>query len=214
MWHNLPKTTQIKRVIPKNAFDEYTNTKQKKNFTDWVKRITWLHKLSPETINLEAKEIEEIQLFKIELKQEENIKKLLEIIDKAIPYHIIFWVEYEEKAYLSTASKHKHPTNENIAVIDWVFTTDWFDKEKCKYQLNLKQSLDAVFKDICIQLSGNKNYQTKTLENIVNNEAEKAQLTNQIKKLKAQIKRTKQFNKKVELNQELNKLSKQLIKYR
>ena len=36
---NLPKSTVVKKVIPKNAFDTYTNTKQKKAFADKIVRI-------------------------------------------------------------------------------------------------------------------------------------------------------------------------------
>ncbi|MDZ7847391.1 MAG: DUF4391 domain-containing protein [Owenweeksia sp.] len=44
---DLPKKTEVKRVVPKNAFDRYTSTRQKKLFTDKVHRITWTHKLHP-----------------------------------------------------------------------------------------------------------------------------------------------------------------------
>ena len=126
---NLPSRTKVGRVVPKNAFDEYTNTKQKKLFIDCIQRITWTHKLSADTLNLDTKDIQEIQVFKVELKQKSDILKILEIINKSIPYHIVFWVEHNQEAYISTASKHPHPTNEDIAVIDWTFTSDWFNKD-------------------------------------------------------------------------------------
>ena len=66
---NLPTSAKVGKAIPKNAFESYTNTKLKKLFSDHVARITWLYKLSPKTSNLEANEIKEIQIFKIELKQ-------------------------------------------------------------------------------------------------------------------------------------------------
>lgn len=116
---NLPHTAKVNRVIPKNAFDAYTNSKQKKLFTDLILRITWQQKLSPDTVNLEAKEILEIQIFKIELKVREEIQSLLDIINKAIPYNIIFIVEESDAIYLSTSTKHPHPVNADNSVIDW-----------------------------------------------------------------------------------------------
>ena len=62
---SLPNAAKVQRVIPKNAFDAYTNAKQKKLFTDLIARITWLYKLSPDTVNLEAKEIKEIQICRL-----------------------------------------------------------------------------------------------------------------------------------------------------
>jgi hypothetical protein len=91
----LPASTTVQKVIPKNAFDAYTRSKQKKLFTDLVSRITWTHKLSAETTNLRAYDINEIQIFRIELKVKNDIKPVLEVIDKAIPYHIIFVIEHE-----------------------------------------------------------------------------------------------------------------------
>ena len=58
---NLPARAKVGRVVPKNAFDEYTNTKQKKLFTDCILRITWTHKLSADMLNLDTKDIQEIQ---------------------------------------------------------------------------------------------------------------------------------------------------------
>ena len=38
-----------------------------------------------------------------------------------------------EEAYISTASKHPHPTNDDVAVIDWTFTSEWFNKDENNY---------------------------------------------------------------------------------
>ena len=46
---NLPKQTQVNKSIPKNAFDSYINSKQKKLFVDIIERIRWTNKLSVET---------------------------------------------------------------------------------------------------------------------------------------------------------------------
>ena len=207
---NLPLSTKVGRVVPKNAFDEYTNTKQKKLFIDCIQRITWTHKLSADTINLDSKDIQEIQVFKIELKQKSDILKISEIINKSIPYHIVFWVEYNREAYISTASKHPHPTNDDVAVIDWTFTSDWFNKDDNSYAFNLKESLDAVFKDLCIQLTGRKDLSNQSLSNILKNQKEEDRLIKTRKKLKSEILKCKQFNQKVELNIRLKSIEDEL----
>jgi len=207
---NLPARTKVGRVVPKNAFDEYTNTKQKKLFTDCILRITWTHKLSADTVNLDAKDIQEIQVFKVELKQKSDILKILEIINKSIPYHIVFWVEHNQEAYISTASKHPHPTNEDIAVIDWTFTSDWFKIEKNKYVFTLKGSLDAVYKDLCVQLAGKPHLSEHSLNSILKNQQQAHIIKNEIAKLKSAIKKSKQFNIKVELNMKLRNLQNKL----
>ncbi|MDH7913475.1 DUF4391 domain-containing protein [Winogradskyella sp. SYSU M77433] len=200
----LPISTKVQRVIPKNAFDQYTNSKQKKLFTDLISRIVWTHKLSTETTNLPSKEIEEIQVFKIELKTKEDIQIPLDIINKSIPYPIIFIVKFGEEMFISTSTKHPHPLNQDNSIIDWTFKSNWLKIEENKYILNLKGTLDAVYKDICIQLSGKPEFKTKSLTKIVVYQQEVDKLEKDILKLSSEITRTKQFNKKVELNTVLN----------
>jgi hypothetical protein len=209
---NLPSRTKVGRVVPKNAFDQFTNTKQKKQFTGDIQRITWTHKLSSETVNLEAKDIKEIQVFKVELKEQTDILKILEIINKAIPYHIVFWVEFKEQAYISTAVKHPHPTNEDTSVVDWTFTSDWFNMANTPLQFNLKSSLDAVFKDLCVQLTGKLDLSKKSMGSILQNQQEIDQLKKEVAKLKSAISRSKQFNEKVDLNLKLKTAEKELKK--
>ncbi|MEM6265700.1 MAG: DUF4391 domain-containing protein, partial [Bacteroidota bacterium] len=125
---------------------------------------------------------------------------------------IVFWVEHSQEAYISTASKHPHPANDDVAVIDWTFTSDWFNRDNNNYTFNLKGSLDAVFKDLCVQITGESDLGKKSLELILNNQREKARLKKEMSKLKSAISRCKQFNEKVELNLRLKEAEKELEK--
>lgn len=196
----LPETTRVQRIIPKNTFDSYTNSQQKKLFTEKITRITWTQKISKETVNLPYNEINEIQIFRIELKVKEDISAILTIIDKAIPYHIVFVVEYSDSIYLSTSKKHPHPTNENTSVIDWTFKTGWTAVLSPVYKLNLKQSIDAIFKDLCIQLIGRQDLANQSINSIIGIQQQIDNLKKEISQLKSSISKSKQFNKKVELN--------------
>lgn len=200
---SLPHTAKVNRVIPKNAFDNYTTAKQKKLFTDLIARITWTHKLSTDTVNLEGKDIKEIQVFRIELKVKEEIQTVLDIIDKSIPYNIVFVIEFDGKIYISTSTKHPHPINEDNAVIDWTFKTGWFLPSENKYTLQLKKSIDAVYHDFCIQLSGKSSMATKPLQDLIAYKKKVDALEKEISRLKSGIANSKQFNNKVELNLKL-----------
>ena len=208
----LPHTTRVQRVIPKNAFDKYVSRKQKKLLTEKVSRITWLNKISTDTVKLEAKDTKEIQIFRIELKTKDDISEILDLIDKSIPYSIIFIVECEQEMYLSTSTKHGHPTNINKSVIDWTFNSQWFLVEENSYTLNLKKSIDAVFLDFCNQLSGMLADRNKSLSDLVNYCKQKYILENEIEKLKRDIKKCKQYKLKVEMNLELKLKIVQLVK--
>lgn len=206
----LPKTTEIGKVIPKNAFDSYTNTKQKKAFSDNLLRITWANKIAFDTINLNGIDISEIQIFKIELKRKTFVKDLLFIIEKAIPYHLIFWITFEDEFYISTSVKHLNPKNEDLAVIDYTFTSDWQLIESNPYKIELKNNLDWVFKNFCEQL---KTIDTvsKSINDLVEKQKSSDSLLKEIERLKSEIAKCKQFNKKVELNRKLNTLEEKLL---
>lgn len=199
-YFKLSETTKVFKVIPKNTFDSYTNTQQKRLFSEKIARITWMQKLSKETINLPYKEINEIQIFRIELKAKEDVSSILTIIDKAISYHIIFIVGYADHIYLSTSKKHSNPINENISVIDWTFKSDWFSATDQKYRLNLKYNIDAVFKDISLQLLGRGDLANESIDSIIYNQQQIDVIQKEISRLKSSISKSKQFNRKVELN--------------
>ena len=202
-YFELPKSTIVNRFIPKNAFDDYTNSSQKKKFTDTIDKITWLNKLSKDTINLDGNDVKEIQIFEIKLKTKEKIQSLLNIIDKAIPYHIIFIVSSGEEIYLSTSKKHNHINNESTAVIDWNFSSEWQSNTNKKGKLNLKESIDFIFTNFCSQISG---YKSKSINDIIELDKTTSKLKKQVEDLELKIKREKQFNLKVEMNQKLKLL--------
>jgi REP element-mobilizing transposase RayT len=206
---NLPKSTEFGRVIPKNAFDKHTNTKQKKEMSTFIQRITWSNKLSTETTNLPKKVINEVQVFTIELKIKNDLKQTLVIINRAIPYHLVFVLQYQDEILISTAVKHNHLQKLNETVIDCTFQTDWFKASKNSIELILSESLDFTFIHLCNQISGRKKMY-KNYSDFVSTEVEKSDFLSRINYLQRQIKSEKQFNKKVELNMELIKLQQEL----
>lgn len=209
--YKLPQSTLVNRNIPKNAFDDYANTKQKRNFTNYISKITWKHKISQETVNLSGNDVKEIQLFEVILKERQPINNLLDLIDKSIPYHIIFIISFGEEVLIRSAKKHPHPINPDNSVIDWVFSSDWICKDKCTFSLNLKGSIDSTYQDFCSLISNDKNRFTSIAE-LIEYQSKLKELTSIIEKLESQIKKSKQFNKKIELNMELNNCKKKLQK--
>jgi hypothetical protein len=205
---NLPKATQVDQIIAKKVFDSYTNTKQKRLFIDLVDKIQWTHKLSVNTINLEGVDIKELQIFEVQLRERKNISELLAIIDKAIPYHIIFLLKYGGEVMVSTSKKHAHPSNENNAVIDWTFNSEWM--REVPYSLNLKQDIDFIYTDFCKQLSDVAESKLQSLDELIRQKEKIVTLEKEIEKLRTKVKNCKQFNIKVELNLKLQGKLKEL----
>ncbi len=203
----LPETTVVNRVIPKNSFEKYATASQRKQFTEYVQKIIWLNKLSEETTNLQGNEIKEIQVFLIELKQKQKIDGILSVIDKAIPYPIIFSIRYDSIYYCSVSQKHAHPLNEDNAIIDWTFRTDWLDISNKHLSIILKKNLEAVFENICFQISKPKT-EISGLNQLADYDKRLKNLKKEKERLINAINSNKQFNKKVELNLELKAIEK------
>lgn len=208
----LPKSTHVNRVIPKNAFDPYCTSKQKKLFTEKVEKIRWTNKLSKDTINLNSNEVSEIQCFEITLKESDGIEEVIKILDKSIPYPILFTLIKDSKKKWVISKKHAHPTNEDNAVVDWTFETDWnyFSND---ISFDLKISLDHVYHQLCLSIAGKEEYSDLDVDQLVHIQQETRNIQTKIERIKSKLKSEKQFNKKVELNLELQKLERKLAHY-
>ncbi|WP_313266351.1 DUF4391 domain-containing protein [Sphingobacterium sp.] len=203
---NLPISTAYGKIIPKNSFDRFISNKQKQWFTELISKISWTHKLAPSTINLSGKYFTEIQIIHIELKQEKRISELLAVINKSVPYGVIFVVQYGDRFYLSASAKHPHPTRIDSSILDWEFFSEWFLAEDSNFQLNLKESLDAVFFDFCKQLSPFLSKEVNSMTELVEKSSKLFKIRKKINILRSAISSCEQFNKKVELNLQLKRL--------
>ena len=100
---NLPQTTYFGKLIPKTKFyNKLTIDKNlERSFIDQIASIRWLHKLSADTLNVEkGKTVEEVEVFLIKLKTGELDENVLRQMDKQLPYHLIFVLEYSDKYQL------------------------------------------------------------------------------------------------------------------
>lgn len=212
---NLPKTTVVNKVIPKIKFYEKTgaNSKLKQLFIDDIEQIIWKNKLSKDTINLqEGNTVKEIEVFEINLKHKNLSKDILKTIDKFIPYHIFYVLSFEDEIKITIAYKENNKNNENLMVVDSYYESEWMNKNDCSIQLDLINSLDYVYNEFIKFLiprdlpKGNDN----DIESIIENEKQIQILEKEIEQLEKNLKKEKQFNKKVEIKKLLREKKKYL----
>ena len=206
--YSLPSTTAVKRVIPKNSFESFATPKQKRLFSEIVQRITWTHKVAPSTTNLQANQIQEIQFFTVELKKRAPVKELLDLIDRCIPYPIVFKVTFDDVSYFHTSIKRPHGQDEEKAIIDFSFSNNWSAESSLKPEL--KASVDYSYLNICLQLSDFSKEAELSLGSLVEKQRAVNALRKEISILKSSIKKSKSFKEKVDLNQKLKKAERQL----
>ena len=193
---NLPSNCEVNKFIPKKTFYEKVNisSSAKQDFIDKLEKIYWKYKLSEDTINItKTEEVEEIEIFELVLKEKCDVKSLLKVITKEIPYIILFIIKYNDEFQYA------------IKVDDNILITSWNEEKDFKFiGLNLKEVYNNIVRKI-INDDSTENI-TKVLE--INKQRE--ELEKKINILKSKINKEVQFKKKVELNHELRMIEKEL----
>ena len=208
----LPKAAFVNKFIAKNKFHEKTvlSAKLQKEFIDKIQKIIWKYKLAESTVGItKTAKVTEIQIFEIELKEQVIPKNVLRVIDKAIPYQILYRFIYKEnEAYAITL---KDSNVENYYFSDWnedkSFDFTGIDLEKV-YQKIIKTFIRS-------------DAQTKiNFNEIIDTDNKIKAHENEIGALGNKISKEKQFNRKVELNKILlerknclRKIKKELLKW-
>ena len=209
----LPASTLVNRRIPKTKFYEklQADHQLRELFTRQIDTIVWKHKLSRETIHLEpAGDVEEIQIFEIQLKDPSFSHDLLRSIDREIPYPILHVLIYGDQAKLAIAYKERSQTDENRAVVHSYYETDWQPTDRIR--LNVLQGLDlkAIYENMIRQLLPHKTRQETDLSVALERQSRIDRLKKECERLESKIFKEKQFHIKVELNQELRRKKKEL----
>ena len=193
---DLPKKCFVNKFIPKKVFYEKVgvSSKVKDEFVNLVDRITWLYKLSEDIIGItKTEEIEEIQIFQIDAKEKRIPLSVIKTITKGVQYKILFIIKFQNEYCYA------------IKVED-IYNSEWNDNIDFDFNaINLKILYENIVKKI-MKEDTNENAFSKIIED----NTYKLELEKKINKLKQKIKLEKQFNRKVELNRELNLLIKEM----
>ena len=196
MFEELPKSTLVNRFYAKNKF--YKNlmisNATKDEFVNDIDSITWMYKLSPDTIGInKTVETEEIEIFEIKLKNKIIPKNVIKTICKGVPYKLLFILKYNNDTCFSVK-------------IDDVYNSDWNDK----VEFNFKAlTLDILYQNI-VKAIIKENDNENDFETIIVNKEKIDELNKKINNLKIKVNNEKQFNRRVEYNRELKKLLEEL----
>lgn len=203
----LPVSTEFNKRIPKQKFYENiaVTPAMKKAFVEQIKIIYWRNKIAATTLNLAAGEqVTEIEVFEVRLSAPELDESVLRQIDREIPYHILFLLEYEGK-YRAVIGYKEAAAGKTAFKIDRYYSTDWLDEDDLPVHLD-GLSLDAVYENFVRQIAGevlaDKN--GTTLKESVEQQKQREQIEKQIATLETKIRKEKQPKKKFELIQKLS----------
>lgn len=211
--YRLPQRALFNRRIPKNKFYEHlaADTKLKNLFIEQVENIIWKYKLAKETINLEpTPEVQEIQVFEIHLKQKNLATEILENIDRAIPYPILYVLIYQEEGKLVIAYKQRSQIDEDRFVVKSYYESFWQPVSEIVVDLPSGLNLNAVYEGYVRRLLPVQASKDEALEVTVERHLEIEKLKREIDRLEKKIRNEKQFNRKVEYNLELQRKRREL----
>ena len=211
----LPKTTEFNKRIPKQKFYENITVTpaMRRVFVEQIKTIYWRNKIAPTTTNLAAGQlVNEIEIFEVKLSKVPLEESVLRQIDKEIPYHIIFLLEYEGKYQTWTAYKEATASGNNAFKVGTYYNTDWLPEAELPLKLD-GLNVDKVYENFVRQIAGDRLQTVTTDESLaesVAREEKKKTLEKQIAALQAKIRKEKQLNKQVAMNAEMKGLKKAL----
>ncbi len=189
---NLPKNALVNKFIAKTKFYEKASlsSKLQNEFISKIQRITWKYKLAEETIGIsKTDKVTEIQIFEIELKEKVIPKNVLKVIDKAIPYQILYRFIYKEnEAYVITLKE---------SGVENYYFSDWNDDKSFDFTgINLEKVYQKLIKAFITNEAKNKG----DFDTIIDTDNKIKLLEKEIETLCNKIRKEQQFNMKVDLN--------------
>jgi len=166
-------------------------------FSRYVQRITWKYKLAENTIRIKKwKDVEEIQIFEVILKEKVMPKKVFSIIDKIIPYPILYECKCNDHvAYLMSYNKEYYNTDRDE---DIEFNLTW-------------SNFDRIYENIISKfITDDPIESTEAFHDLINWKMKIELLKKDIDKLKIKIRKELQFKDQLKLNVELQNKEKEL----
>ena len=212
---SFPPSTAFGRRLPKELFYRNLDVKPelKRRFIDQIKRITWANKLSPETLNIAAGQtVQEIEVFHIQLTGQALDDRVLTLMDKGIPNHLLFILERPDgQCRLSIAYKEAAEKSTAAFQLKECYHTAWMAQDALSLYLTAL-NMDALYESLVRQIAGEAlpSQKDESLRDTVARQQECERIQKQIAKLRAQMKREKRLAKQMELRREIMRLEKEL----
>ena len=205
---DFPEKTFFYKPVPKNKFYEKLDVKPvlKKVFVNQIEKIVWRNKLSPATLNVQpGTRVQELLVFEITLKTRPLDEAALKLIDKGIPYHILFLLKHDD-LYMACMG-YKDLSDKTISQY---FKTDWMTLDELPLQTS-GVTLDDVYDGYIKQINSRLDTDSMTpLKDAIRDDAQRAKLERQIARLEAQMRTEKQPRRKYELALEIKNIKQEI----
>ena len=217
--YKFPPQAKVDRLIPKNKFYEQgkANSKIEQLFVNQVENIRWAYKLASSTIHLQDQEdLKEIQIFRVKSRVEDLDVSILSFIDKLILTPIIFEVVYQDKVKVVATYKRLNQSNKTKAVIGQYYASEWLeDHDRIELPIYLKladlyEHFIAQILPIALSKDQENDNESVSIELQLQKSQQLESLQKQLNQLQSKLRNERQFNRRVELNKQLQNLQLQI----
>ncbi|MBW2662754.1 MAG: DUF4391 domain-containing protein [Deltaproteobacteria bacterium] len=209
----LPHNALVNKFIAKTKLYERAtlSSKIQNEFIKKINKITWKYKLAEDTIGISKTDsVTEIQVFEIELKEQVIPENVLKVIDKAIPYQILYQFVYKDNTAYGITLKGpilKTMTEKESASTRNYYFSQW--NEDLNFDFT-GIDLEKVYQKLIKAFINNEAKNQSDFAAIIDADDKIKRLGKEITTLGSKIRKEKQFNRKVELNKFLLERQQQL----
>ena len=209
-----PASTEFGKRIPKQKFYENIDITSalKRVFVEQIRLIYWRNKLATATLNLAAGDaVKEIEVFEVLLNAPQLDEAVLRQIDREIPYHILFILTYDGKTQAWIGYKEAAASGSNAFKVSRYYHTDWVPEDELRFRVD-GLNMDAVYESLVRQIAGGalQADSGESLQASVERDETRRQLEKQIAALESKMRKEKQLNRRMEINEELKRLRKEI----
>lgn len=210
---NFPSTCIVDKTVPKNAFwQKASNPASLKDLlTQEFQSITWLYKLTAQTLNVkDGNFVHEIDVFHCLMKSDHYSINPFCAMDSLLPRHTLFIVEYGES--YDIIMHHKENTVSNGEATWHCGTTEMLRHIETNNSTTLTiegQTMDAVYYGLLAQVSSLSVRSQAEYEDKAGLRQQLQNIEKQIASLQKRIRTERQFNRQVEMNSEARQLKRE-----
>ncbi|TLS75309.1 DUF4391 domain-containing protein [Mariprofundus erugo] len=213
MLFSFPKKAWVDRTIPKSAIYSagQVSSRVKELFVSQVDRIVLSYALQPQSINIPATaDVAEIDIFRIDLRQEKLDLDVLKTIDAAMPRPAIFELRYDGKVQVVACYKRPNEADRSKWVRSEYYSTDWIGSDAERVPLPAALNLGSLYEYLLRGIIPIASNAREPIASLVSRMEKIRTKQREVDQVAGRLAKEKQFNRKVELNSNLRQLKQEL----
>ncbi len=209
-----PPSTHKGLRLPKESFYTHATLTPvlKRAMVDDVEQIVWSHTLTAGTLNVNANDkVRQIDVLTIILRKRDYNEKIFEVIEKAIPRHILFILRFKNECRLLIHFKEAYENVKGKYRIVESYTTDWQPEEEVSLSIT-GLDLERIYHNFVYQVAGNKlkKESGRELGKAIEQNQDTEKIRNRIARLEDKMRKEVQFNLQLQISTEIKELKKKL----